>query len=167
MYTSAFPRQVKINRWIIPFTVSDYPWETTSSRRVHVLRISYTFWHIERLNIYPFNLKKMQLNSNKLLLCISILLIPNFVLLQNEYTQRISCLVKIQSERKNKWLVDVIKNSGHWFEKLMNKGNNKITELRTILQRESQNSYLYKQTKSVNNRKTVKTVMTLTWYRHF
>ena len=35
-----------------------------------------------------------------------------------------------------------------------NKGNNKITELRT-LQRES----LYKQTKSVNNRKTVKTVM--------
>ena len=48
-----------------------------------------------------------------------------------------------------------------------NKGNNKITELRTILQRESQNSKLYKQTKSVNNRKTVKTVMTLTWYRHF
>ena len=35
-----------------------------------------------------------------------------------------------------------------------NKGNNKITELRTILQRESQNSYVYKQTKSVNNRKT-------------
>jgi predicted pyridoxine 5'-phosphate oxidase superfamily flavin-nucleotide-binding protein len=33
-----------------------------------------------------------------------------------------------------------------------NKGNNKITELRTILQRESPNSYLYKQTKSVNNR---------------
>jgi len=26
---------------------------------------------------------------------------------------------------------------------------------------------VYKQTKSVNNRKTVKTVMTLTWYRHF
>jgi hypothetical protein len=25
----------------------------------------------------------------------------------------------------------------------------------------------YKQTKSVNNRKTVKTVMTLSWYRHF
>ena len=48
-----------------------------------------------------------------------------------------------------------------------NKGNNKITELRTILQRESQNSEVYKQTKSVNNRKTVKTVMTLTWYRHF
>ena len=37
----------------------------------------------------------------------------------------------------------------------MNKGNNKITELRTILQRESQNSEVYKQTKSVNNRKTV------------
>ena len=48
-----------------------------------------------------------------------------------------------------------------------NKGNNKITELRAILQRESQNSLLYKQTKSVNNRKTVKTVMTLTSYRHF
>ena len=36
----------------------------------------------------------------------------------------------------------------------INKGNNKIPELRTILQRESQNSSLYKQTKSVNNRKT-------------
>ena len=34
------------------------------------------------------------------------------------------------------------------------KGNNKITELRAILQRESQNSWVYKQTKSVNNRKT-------------
>ena len=32
----------------------------------------------------------------------------------------------------------------------MNKANNKITELRTILQRESQNSYVYKQTKSVH-----------------
>jgi hypothetical protein len=50
---------------------------------------------------------------------------------------------------------------------LVDKGNNKITELRTILQRESQNSLVYKQTKSVNNRKTVKTVMTPTWYRHF
>ena len=38
----------------------------------------------------------------------------------------------------------------------MNKGNNKITELRTIFQRESQNSSVYKQTKSVNNRKTKK-----------
>ena len=37
------------------------------------------------------------------------------------------------------------------------KGNNKITELRAILQRKSQNSQVYKQTKSVNNRKTVKT----------
>jgi hypothetical protein len=37
---------------------------------------------------------------------------------------------------------------------MLNKGNNKITELRAIL---------YKQSKSVNNRKTVKTVMTLTW----
>jgi hypothetical protein len=50
------------------------------------------------------------------------------------------------------------------YMKFGNKGNNKITELRTILQRECQNSYVYKQTKSVNNRKTV---MTLTWYRHF
>jgi hypothetical protein len=49
----------------------------------------------------------------------------------------------------------------------VNKGDNKITELRTIFQRESQNSYVYKQTKSVNNRKTGKTVMTLIWYRHF
>jgi hypothetical protein len=39
---------------------------------------------------------------------------------------------------------------------MLNKGNNKITELWTILQRESQNSQVYKQTKSVNNRKTVK-----------
>ena len=45
---------------------------------------------------------------------------------------------------------------------ILNKGNNIITELRAILQRESKNSQLYKQTKSVNNRKTVKTVMTLT-----
>ena len=37
--------------------------------------------------------------------------------------------------------------------KIVNKGNNKITELRTILQRESQNSLVYKQTKSVNNGK--------------
>ena len=29
-------------------------------------------------------------------------------------------------------------------------GNNKITELRTIFQRESQNSQVYKQTKSVH-----------------
>ena len=35
----------------------------------------------------------------------------------------------------------------------LNKANNKITELRTILQRESQNSQVYKQTKSVNSRK--------------
>ena len=60
-------------------------------------------------------------------------------------------------EHKN--LINIVQNN--------NKGNNKITDLRTILQRENQNSLLYKQTKSVNNRKTVKTVMTLTWYRHF
>jgi hypothetical protein len=40
---------------------------------------------------------------------------------------------------------------------LVNKGNNKITGLRTIFQRESQNSLVYKQTESVNNRKAGKT----------
>jgi hypothetical protein len=48
-----------------------------------------------------------------------------------------------------------------------NKGNNKITEHRAIFQRERQNSYINKQTKSVNNRKNEKTAMALTWYRHF
>ena len=48
-----------------------------------------------------------------------------------------------------------------------NRGNNKITEHRAIFQRERQNSYVNKQTKSVNNRKTGKTAMALTWYRHF
>jgi hypothetical protein len=37
---------------------------------------------------------------------------------------------------------------------VINKGNSKITKLRTIFQWESQNSQVYKQTKSVNNRKT-------------
>jgi hypothetical protein len=46
----------------------------------------------------------------------------------------------------------------------LDKGNNKITELRKILQRESKTSI---QTKSDNNRITVKTVMTMIWYRHF
>ena len=54
-----------------------------------------------------------------------------------------------------------------WNLEILNKGNNKITELRTIFQRESQNSSVYKQTKSVNNRKTVKIVLILTWYRQF
>jgi hypothetical protein len=49
----------------------------------------------------------------------------------------------------------------------INNSNNKTTELRTILQRESKNPQLHKQTKSVNNPKTVKTVITLTWHRHF
>jgi hypothetical protein len=40
------------------------------------------------------------------------------------------------------------------------KGNDKITEHRAILHRERQNS-------QVNNRKTGKTAMALTWYRHF
>ena len=48
-----------------------------------------------------------------------------------------------------------------------NKSNNKITEHRAIFQRERQNSYVNKQTKSVNNWKTWKIAMALTWYRHF
>jgi hypothetical protein len=52
-------------------------------------------------------------------------------------------------------------------ECLVNKGKNKITEHRAIFQRERQNSYDNKQTKSVNNQKTGKTAMALTWYRHF
>jgi hypothetical protein len=50
---------------------------------------------------------------------------------------------------------------------IINKGNNKITEHRAIFQRERQNAYVNKQTRSVNNRKTGKTAMALTWYRHF
>ena len=42
---------------------------------------------------------------------------------------------------------------------ILHKGNNKTTEFGTILQRESQNSQAYKQTKSVNNGTTVKIVM--------
>ena len=49
----------------------------------------------------------------------------------------------------------------------INKGNNKITELRAIFQRKRQYSYVNKQKKSVNIRKTGKTAMALTWYRHF
>ena len=58
------------------------------------------------------------------------------------------------------------KCSNAFFSETTNKGNNKTTKLRTILQRESQNPQLYKQTKSVNNRKTAKTAMTLTRHRH-
>ena len=49
----------------------------------------------------------------------------------------------------------------------LDKDNNKITENRAIFQRERPNSNVNKQTKSVNNRKTGKTAMALTWYRHF
>jgi hypothetical protein len=59
-----------------------------------------------------------------------------------------------------------VKQLNFSLQKFENKGNNKITELRTILQRESTKSQVYTQTQSVNNRKTVKTVMTLIWYRH-
>jgi len=52
-------------------------------------------------------------------------------------------------------------------ENFENKGNIKITKHRAMFQRERQNSYVNKQTKSVNNWKTGKTVMALTWYRHF
>ena len=51
-------------------------------------------------------------------------------------------------------------------EAYLNKGNNTIIEHRAIFQRERQNSYVNKQTKSVNNQKTGKTAMALTWYRH-
>jgi hypothetical protein len=64
-------------------------------------------------------------------------------------------------------LIEPQQDEADAFKYNIDKGNSKINELRTILQRESKNSYVYKQTKSVNNRKTVKTVMTLTWYRHF
>ena len=60
-----------------------------------------------------------------------------------------------------------VKQLNFSLQKFENKGINKITELRTILQRESTKSQVYTQTQSVNNRKTVKTVMTLIWYRHF
>jgi hypothetical protein len=42
----------------------------------------------------------------------------------------------------------------------LDKGNNKITELRTIFQRESQNKFSQQPEHWEN-------VMTLTWYRHF
>ena len=72
------------------------------------------------------------------------------------------------SHKSNTYSYREVNNNIQILHKILeNKGNNKITDLRKILQRESQNSYVYKQTKSVNNRKTVKTVMTLTWYRHF
>jgi hypothetical protein len=74
--------------------------------------------------------------------------------------------VQVEKNWPSKLLTNFIIYNG-WVHHITNKGNNKITELRTILQRESQNSEVYKQTKSVNNRKTVKTVMNLTWYRHF
>ena len=34
------------------------------------------------------------------------------LLFQNDCNQRLSCLVTIQNERENSWLVDIIKNSG-------------------------------------------------------
>ena len=66
------------------------------------------------------------------------------------------CFVLQQYDLYRTWLMVALLVS------YKDKGNNKITKLRTILQRESQNSQVYKQTKSVNNRTTVKTVMTLT-----
>jgi hypothetical protein len=53
-------------------------------------------------------------------------------------------------------LWNLFENSSILWILFVDKGNNKIIELRTILQRKSQNSQVYKQTKSVNNRKTVK-----------
>jgi hypothetical protein len=43
---------------------------------------------------------------------------------------------------------------GLYTRKIINEGSKQITELRTILLRESQKFSVYKQTKSVNNRKT-------------
>ena len=61
------------------------------------------------------------------------------------------------------WLLSKVKQKRF----VLNKGNNKITEHRAIFQRERQNSEVNKQTKSANNRKTGKTAIALTWYRHF
>ena len=64
-------------------------------------------------------------------------------------------------KHKIKLLRDIVCYTIQWKKNIVskniwNKGNNKITELPAILQRESQNSKVYKQTKSINNRKTVK-----------
>ena len=60
-----------------------------------------------------------------------------------------------------------IKHFWHFSLIINNKGNNKITEHWAIFQRERQHSLINNQTKSVNNTKTGKTGMALTWYRHF
>jgi hypothetical protein len=52
------------------------------------------------------------------------------------------------------------------FTWVLNEDNKKITEHRVFFQRGWQNSYVNKQTKSVNKRKNEKTAMALTWYRH-
>ena len=72
-------------------------------------------------------------------------------------------------DRKTQFYIDTFGKCPllHPYVVLLNKGNNKITEHRAIFQRERQNSQVNKQTKSVNNRKTGKTAMALTWYRHF
>ena len=77
----------------------------------------------------------------------------------------------------------LIQDSNLKIYKHVSKGNNKITEHRAIFrrerqnssvnkhraifQRERQNSSVNKETKSANNRKTGKTLMVLTWDRHF
>jgi hypothetical protein len=69
------------------------------------------------------------------------------------------------------WTLNLRLGSDHW--KISwdmdrrHKGNNKITEHRAIFQRERQNSLVNKQKKSFHNRKTRKTALALTWYRHF
>jgi hypothetical protein len=78
----------------------------------------------------------------------------------NSLIPHTSCLIKdniVQNTHVTYLLVSI--GIVNVMGSIENKGNNKITELRTILQRESQNSQVYRQTKSVNNRKTVKTVM--------
>jgi hypothetical protein len=78
-------------------------------------------------------------------------------IVQHKHSNNNNCKTVFLCEKqtnKSPYIIifNTIKKTMKW--KWNNKGNNKITELRAILQRESQNSYVYKQTKSVNNRKT-------------
>jgi GTP-sensing pleiotropic transcriptional regulator CodY len=93
---------------------------------------------------------------------------------EKEYKKNMDAGIKMhrkEMSRKIKKIYDRIITKKYWnilsSRYQTNKGNNKITEHRTIFQRERQNSYVNKQTKSVNNRNSGKTAMALTWYRHF
>ena len=69
-----------------------------------------------------------------------------------KFVSRNPGLLSLKNQKMNTFKCQYFRNFRKNFTK--NKGNTKITELRTIFQRESQNSYVYKQTISVNNRKT-------------